>query len=226
MRALALALILSVPLAAGEKSELAQAVDKFGSDRAAVREAASRSVQRLLSKTLAPLLEAMRSSDPEVARRARRAFASMLPAEKKEAKEEPQSAGAGQVIIIGGQNRQQIRFVLNKGKGGAFQLVQFPGGQQNEDLKKFGVEGTPVTDTLLRKQLGLALGRGFAINRVAGGTPAAALGLQQHDVVLMVNGRPVQRAEQFVKALGDQRNWKTARARVLRMGTLRELGGR
>ncbi len=86
MRALAVALLLSVPLSAGDESSLEKAVELFKSPDAGQRAAGSQLADRELRKLLAPLLKAMEDDDPEVRRRARRSILSLVPGEVEKEK--------------------------------------------------------------------------------------------------------------------------------------------
>jgi HEAT repeat protein len=86
MRALAVALLLSVPLTAGDKPSLEKAVELFRSPDAGQRAAGSQLAERELRKLLAPLLKAMEDDDPEVRRRARRSILSLVPGEVEKEK--------------------------------------------------------------------------------------------------------------------------------------------
>jgi hypothetical protein len=223
MRALGFLLLLLLPLSAGETDVLARAVAKFKSDYAAEREAASQAVRRHLEAELAPLLAALESDDPEVSRRARRAIASLLPAEEEEAKPEGSGNFGGGNMIIGVGGNQRIRFVVKRGKGGQIVVVQGGDERQTEALKKYGLEGSAVEEMLVRRQLQLAAGRGFGVSKVLPGTAAARLGLQVYDVVLAIGDRPVQRLEQVVKALGGKETWDSLEMRILRAGQVVKL---
>jgi hypothetical protein len=225
MRALGFLLLLLLPLSAGEIDDLARAVAKFDSDHAGEREAASQTVRRHLQAALAPLLAALKSDDPEVSRRAREAIASLLP----ERKAEPEASGnvGGNVIIgFGGRANQRFRFVVQQGKRGNVVFVQGGNEKENAALKKYGLEGYAVDDVLLRRQLRLAAGRGFAVNKVLRDTAAARLGLKTHDIILSVGGKPVQRADRLLKALGKEETWKGLEMVVLRDGKVVGLGAR
>jgi hypothetical protein len=214
--------MVCLPLAAGETDRLAAAVAKFDSDRAGEREAASQAVRKLLRAELAPLLAALGSTDPEVSRRAREAIASLLPPEKGDRQEGQASGGPQQgVFILGGNAQQRLRVVFRQaGKGQALALVPAADGEDLAALKRFGLEGYSADDALLRTQLRLALGRGFAVTGVIPGTAAARLGLQRHDLVLSVRGRPVQRPGQVVKALGKKESWNDVATKIMRAGAL------
>jgi len=226
MRALGFLLFLLLPLSAGETDALARAVDRFKSDHAGEREAASQRVRQHLQDELAPLLAALASDDPEVSRRAREAIASLLPGLEKKAEPEASGNVGGNVIVgFGGGGNKRFRVFLKKaGKGGQVFFVQGGDNKQTEALKKYGLEGEPVRDALLRRQLQLAAGRGFAVTKVHTGSAAARIGLQAHDVVLSIGGRPVQELKQVLKALGKKETWNAIGMRILRAGSLVNLG--
>ena len=94
MRALAVALLLSVPLTAGDKSSLEKAVELFKSPDAGERAAGLQLAERELRKLLAPLLKAMEDDDPEVRRRARRSIVSLVPGETNEPQTEEEILAA------------------------------------------------------------------------------------------------------------------------------------
>jgi hypothetical protein len=232
MRALGFLLLLLLPLSAGETDELARAVARFGSDSAGEREAASQAVRRYLQAELGPLLVALKSDDPEVNRRAREAIASLLPAEKQ-AEEEAEVSGnnpwGNMIVGIGnarGRAVQNFRFVLRGPRKGQLVVVGAADEKQTAALKKFGVEGYPVDDALVRRQLQLAEGRGFAVTKVFPGTAAARIGLQVHDVVLAIGGRPVKGTGRVLKALGKEEAWNGLEIRVVRVGRVVTLRGR
>jgi len=94
MRAMAVALLLSVPLTAGDESSLEKAVELFRSPDAAKRAAGSQLAKRQLRRLLAPLLAAMKDDDPEVRRRARRSIVSLVPGETNEPQTEEEILAA------------------------------------------------------------------------------------------------------------------------------------
>jgi hypothetical protein len=222
MRALGFLLLLLLPLSAGETDALTRAVDKFKSDYASEREAASQTVRRLLQAELGPLLAALKSDDPEVSRRARESIASLLPGGKRA--EEPEASGnaAGNVIVGMGGNRQ-FRLVVKQGKGGQIVFVQRGDDKQNQALKRYGLEGHAVDDRLVRRQLQLAAGRGFGVTKVLPNTAAARLGLEAYDVVISIGDRPVKELKQVLKALGKKETWNALGMRILRAGKVMQL---
>lgn len=228
MRALGFLLLFLLPLSAGETGLLARSVAKFKSDHAAERDAASQAVGRFLRAELAPLVAAVRSDDPEVSRRAREAIASLLPPGKT-VEQEDEESGGNMIIGIGGPGgraARNLRFVLRANRKGQLVFVQGGDQKQNEALKKYGLEGYGITETMVRRQLQLADGRGFAVSKVVRETAAARIGLERHDIILSIGGRPVQRADQVVKALGKPETWKRLAMSILRAGKVVALGAR
>lgn len=226
MRALGFLLLLLLPLSAGETDRLARAVARFNSDYAAERDAASQTVRELLQAELGPLLAALKSDDPEVSRRARRAIASLLPPgrEEQEAAERSAAGGGNMIIGFGGAANRQFRVIVKQGKGGQIMFLQGGDQKQNEALRKFGLEGDSIDDTLVRRQLQLAAGRGFGVTKVLAGTSAARLGLKAYDIILSIGDRPVQRLDKVLQALGKKEAWGDLRMTILRVGKVVQLG--
>jgi len=213
MRALILLLPLSVALAAGG-SPLDDAARRWASDSVDEREAASRAVARHLERELAPLVEAMRSEDPEVRLRAEGALEAFLPRRPRE-EAPPADPDGGQMIVVGqGAGGGQIRLVV--AANGQIVVQQ----QADDPLKAHGLEGKPVDDELLRVHLGLAAGRGFGVTAVEGDSAAAKLGLKRHDILFSIDGRPVMRADEVSQAL----KLHPAEVKVLRRGEVLALG--
>jgi len=221
MRALIPALLVCLPLSAGDANPLSRAVEDFDSDHAAEREAASQAVRRHLARELAPLVEAMKSNDPEVARRAREAIESLLPPRAKKPEDAPAlGLGGGPGVIV--LNNRQKRFVVKWVQRGN-RLVRARAGDDAvaKTVKEFGVEGYPLTDAALREQLRLAAGRGFMVAKVE--RTAARLGLEARDIVLRIDDAPVKTFESLAKAIGKKKDWPTRNLTVLRRGKVTEL---
>ena len=219
MRLTFLLLLLCLSLSAGNSHPLDAAVKSFSSDELAERQAATRTVRRHLEAALAPLLAAMKSDDPEVARRAREALEGLLPRSKK-----PINDGIpGEVINKGGwiqiaQGGAQIRFLI-KGQNG--RLVVQGGAQQKKIaalMTKYGLQGHACVQVLVRKQLGLAEGRGYVVTRVDRRLAANRAGLRAHDIILSIDGKPVLQPAAVVAALGKQMTWGGKKFRVMRAG--------
>lgn len=215
------ALILLLPLAvafAGDPSPLGEAVGQWASDSAEERDAASRFVGIHIRRELAPVVEALQASDPEVRRRARAAIESLLPPRPPEPPVEEEPVGAGQVIVINnaGGGQLQARVMLRNAKGRI--ILQDAG--ETEQLKAKGISGAPVDDPVMREQLGLAEGRGFAVVAVDPGSDAERLGIRTNDVLLSIDGRPVRQPAEVVTALAARAPAIT----LLRRGKLTTLG--
>jgi S1-C subfamily serine protease len=127
-------------------------------------------------------------------------------------------------IGLGGGGNQRFRLVVKQGKGGQIMFVQNGDQKQNEALKKYGLEGYAVDDTLVRRQLQLADGRGFGVTKVLPNTAAARLGLEAYDIVIAIGDRPVKGVKQVVKALGKKEAWDALGMRILRAGQIVKLG--
>ena len=138
MRLTVLLLVLfCMPISAGDRNPLEDAIGAFASDEFAVRQGATREVRKYLAEVLAPLLSAMKSSDPEVARRARGAVEALLPGRH----EEPVASGAvskgnwGQMFVGGGN----VQFWVRARNGF---VVMHKGGQKHaKRIKDFGLQG-------------------------------------------------------------------------------------
>jgi S1-C subfamily serine protease len=109
----------------------------------------------------------------------------------------PQGA---QVLVINnggaGGGLLQARVVVNA--RGRF-VVQDAG--DTEQLKEKGIAGAPVDDPVMREQLVLAEGRGFAVSAVDPRSDAERLGIRANDILISIDGRPVKRAAEVLKAL-------------------------
>jgi hypothetical protein len=209
-----LLLLLALPLNASDRDILERAARDFANDDFDVREAASRAVKRHIRRELAPLLEAMHAKDPEVSRRAREALASFLPEQETGAGQAGANIwGGGQVIGLRGGNVIVVqggnRIVFNNGRRR---------DEVGQKLQQFGIQGYAIQDGLTRAQLGLAAGRGYAVTSVVKGSAAAQLGLQSHDIIVKVEGRPVSAPQSVLTALGLQARWLGAHVRVIRRG--------
>jgi hypothetical protein len=215
------ALILLLPLAvafAGDTSPIEAATRRWASDSAEDRDAASRLVAIHLRRELAPVVAALRSSDPEVRRRARSAIESLLPPRPPEPPVLDEPLVAGQVIILnnaggGGGGLLQVR-VNAKGR------AVFVDAGEAEQLKAKGISGQPVDDPVMREQLVLAEGRGFAVFAVEPRSDAERLGIAANDILISIDGRPVKQAGEVLKALEARAPAIT----LLRRGKLLKLG--
>jgi hypothetical protein len=216
MRALILLLPLTLALAA-DPAPLQSAAKQWASDSAEERDAASRAVVLHLNRELAPIVAAMRSPDPEVRHRARAALEALLPPRPPEppAPEPQPQWGGGRAFIkqAGGQN---VRFVLNA-QG---QMILMHDQGEMEQLKAKGITGMPVADPVMRDQLGLARGRGFAVAAVDRRSEAERLGIQAMDILISMDGRPVMQSEEVLKGLAA----RSPEIKLLRRGKLITLG--
>ena len=214
MRALLVALLLSVPLTAGDKSSLEKAVELFRSVDASTRVAGSQLAERELRKLLAPLLKAMEDDDPEVRRRARRSILSLVPGELKKEKK-PQ--GPAQI--------QAVRFLARFGRNWAQQPLRarlqwrgVPARQRYIELEQKGLwlmKFLGVTGTT-RQQAPLM--PGIVVARVRKDSRAERLGLRSSDLIVGINGVAVTDFSDLPRALGDKPDWICIKAVVLRDG--------
>jgi PDZ domain len=213
------ALILLLPLAvafAGDPSPLEEATKRWASDSAEERDAASRFVATHVRRELAPLVAALQSGDPEVRRRARSALESLLPPRPPEPPVQEEPVMAGQVIVLNNAGGGGVLQVRVNAKGRA---VLVDAGEA-EQLKAKGIAGMPVDDPVMREQLALAEGRGFAVSSVEPRSDAECLGILANDILLSIDGRPVKQAADVVKALEARAPGIT----LLRRGKLLTLG--
>jgi len=224
MRALVLLLPLAVAFA-GDTAPLEDAAKQWASESPDVRDIASRTVAVELRRQLAPILDAMRSDDPEVRRRARAALESLLPPRPPEPEPQEQQQWQGRVLIfnnagVGGAAGapQALRVILNA--QGQAVLVQDQGEAQQ--LKAKGIAGQPVDDPVMREQLCLAEGRGFAVTAVDAGSDAERLGIKARDILLSMDGHPVKQGGEVLKALAAPK----PEIHLLRRGKLVTLGGK
>lgn len=221
-----LLVLFCMPLSAGDRNPLEDAVGAFASDEFAVRQGATRAVREHLNKVLAPLLSAMKSEDPEVARRARGAIEGLLPSRREDpvASRAVGNANWGQMVQIIQAGNNRLRIVMN-GPNGMF-VVHNHGQKHVKRIKEFGLQGYPCSQALLRKQLGLAAGRGYVVQRVTRGSAARKIALLPHDIILAIDGLPVMQYDSFYKALGKQDTWLDRTIRVMRNGKVISLRGR
>lgn len=217
MRALILFLPAAIALA-GDTAPLENAARQWASDSAEERDAGSRAVAQYLQRELAPVVAAMRSPDPEVRRRARAALESLLPPQPPEPQvPELQPQMAAVRLIVNQNGAQQIRFVLNA--QGQMVLVQGDQGEAQQ-LQAKGITGMPVDDPILRDQLCLAEGRGFAVTAVEARTDAARLGIEVRDILISIDGHPVKQPAEVLKGLSA----RLPVIKLLRHGKLLTLG--
>ncbi len=219
MRLTALFLVFfCLPLSAGDRKPLEEAIRAFGSDELAARQAATRTVRELLEKELAPLIKAMSAEDPEVARRAREVVEGLIP-------HRGEKETAAPVAVNGNWGgRQIIRLVANNGvqvwvRGQNGVWVAHKQGQKHaQRVNQFGVQGYPCTQPLLRKQLGLAAGRGYVVTKVTPGSVAKKAGLKVHDIILAIDDHPVMQISSLYKRLGELATWPNRAIRIMREG--------
>ncbi|MHC4164470.1 MAG: PDZ domain-containing protein [Planctomycetota bacterium] len=194
MRALAVALLLSVPLTAGDKSSLEKAVELFRSPDAGKREAGSQLAEREVRRLLAPLFKALKEDDPEVRRRARWVLLSLVPDGTPESRETRDAAIQRRAAWA--LHRQQ------QAAAGRADLIR----KANQLLAVFGI------------RRGASHMTGFRVLRVQRDTQAARLGLRMGDSVFRLNGQAVATVHDVLAALGDKPDWSRITVTVLRDG--------
>lgn len=203
MRALAVALLLSVPLTAGDNPSLEKAVELFRSADAGKRAAGSQLAEHELRKLLAPLLKAMEDDDPEVRRRARRSIVSLVPEKEPQTLEDIRAA----LVELGAQQNQLLKALALTPQAKLAGRIQAELAQRTSRLLvAFGVSGTQWVP-----------GKpGFYVFGVRKGGPAERLGLRRGDVILRVNGKDVTTSRDFPAALGDKPDWSSITVTRLR----------
>lgn len=78
-----------------------------------------------------------------------------------------------------------------------------------------GIRVMPL-ESALRKHLGLPAGRGLVVASVEAGSPAAAAGLQQYDVIVQVEGKDVSDVTSLADSIGGRKQGETVTIRVRR----------
>jgi C-terminal processing protease CtpA/Prc len=242
MRTLTVALLLSVPLAAGDEPSLKKAVGLFRSPSPATREAGSQLADRELRRLLAPLLEAMEDRDPEVRRRARRSILSLVPGEvEKEARDaKPQTRARAEFQALlrrrGLNVQRQALKAQQQAVAHAFERLQKRQAdlarklrleaeltkKVNRLLAGLGLHGAPLRIERPRgaahtARLGLCT-TGLLVRRVRKDSPAARLGLRWGDLILRINGEDIAGMRDVSKALRDKPDWSRVTVTVLRNG--------
>jgi len=217
MRALLLAVALTVPLIAADTAVLLDAVSGFRDDDPDTRDRASAHVREYLHKELAPLLAALEDSDPEVRRRAGHAILELLPAgfHVPEPEEEVLPPEAAQVWI---------QLAQRNVRGVVLQIVpRLEETKIEREASKFvrrmRMSAEKVGDTL-RAQLRLPKDRGLIIASVDRVGRANKLGLKPHDVLVRVNGKPIGSKVDLLGAVGPKPDWAGMVVTVFREGAI------
>ena len=90
-------------------------------------------------------------------------------------------------------------------------------GQKNIVRPWIGIEGQAVT-AALAASLNMAQPSGLLVNRIHPASPAALAGVQAGDVIVAINGRPVEDAESFRYRLGTTSVGSSVLFSILRKG--------
>jgi len=192
MRATILALLLSLPLLAGDRSPLAEAVELFESPDAARREAGSALARNQLQKLLGPLLAALQHADPEVRRRARRAILSLVPGEiEKETQPELDPRVLRQVVQL--RMRQQVLQRLARNREAVAKLR----AQNHKTRENLGAAALAAFGVTGHSRRQAPLQPGLSVRWVRRGSAAQRLGLRPGDLIVKVNGRATSRLRDF-----------------------------
>jgi serine protease Do len=78
-------------------------------------------------------------------------------------------------------------------------------------------------DEDLRHSLRLGTGRGVLVEDLAGGSPAERAGLRRYDVITAVDGRAVQDASEFIRAIASREPGTHAALQVVREGRTQDV---
>ncbi len=220
--ALAIALLLAVPLLAGGNPTLERAIDGFRSRDPDRRVASSKLARDECRRLLAPLIRAMEDKDPEVRRRARQTILALVPrkaedpvvAERKKAEQfvNVQNWQVAQKKAM----RVQIQFWKRQQKDlqNRIRANQNRTRVGNLFVRRIGFRGVPAYGVVIPGKR--EVGKGFMVQGVHGGTTAHKMGLRAGDIVLSVNGTPVVSADHFQIALGNRPDWRRVSFQVLR----------
>ncbi len=234
MRTLACLLLSCSFVIAGDASPLEHAVQKFKSRNPQERDAAQRMVDAELKRMLAPLLKAMRDSDPEVRRRARESLLALIP--NPPVQEEPQPVALINVAQANVQRQVALALLGRMGKLNlrneaarqlrlqtdkkAKQILAQLLLERDADKKakqflaSFGLTGAPRFG--LRTNPGGERVAGFIVYRAT--KTAALVGLKRGDLIVKVNGLKIVNADNMRIAFGDKP--QSAKVEVLRAGKL------
>ena len=216
MRALILALLVCLPLAAGEESVLDRAVEGFRNDNPDLRDASSHLAETYLRDVLAPLLASFDDSEPEVRRRALESIVNLLPPDylpKSEADEEEQQQDTVVFFRKGKKGGKFVFQIVN----GRLQIQPPPEKKALNIERDLGIQ-TDLLTRILRKQLRLADGQGLAITSVRPRSRAAIYGLQPFDILLRADGKIIKSPKELAEVLGPKPDWTKVALRVLREG--------
>jgi predicted metalloprotease with PDZ domain len=202
MRALAVALLLSVPLSAGDKSSLEEAVELFKSPDRRVRRSILSLVPGEVEKdgrdvqpqtpTHAALLALLQQRGPQ--RQAFKAPQLQAFAQRFKALQQHEATAARKLLLEAELTKKANRL-----------------------LAAFGIHGAR---NRIKLQRGRSYVTGFGVLIVQKDSPAARLGLRKGDLILHLNGQAVARVRDFPTALGDKRGWSRVTASVWRDGQL------
>ena len=226
MRALAVALLLSVPLTAGDNSSLEKAVELFRSPDAGKRAAGSQLAERELRKFLAPLLEAMEDGDPEVRRRARRSVLSLVPGEVEKEKAAAEVRKALRTLVSAKRPQAPVQvsaafhalarwertFPLSYGRVRRERRAYFTELEQEglRLMQDFGIK--------ISTKRPAAFTSGFVVAGVRKDSAAGRLGIRTGDFIVRIKWVVLGYVHDFARALRDKREWSRIKVMVSRDG--------
>jgi len=214
MRALTLGLLLVLPLAAQERTELEQCIEAWRSANPATRDAATRRAAAAVRRDLAVLMEAMEDQDPEVRRRARQLLRSLVPDDALDVEDRKEQVTVE--IVMQAARQAQIA-----------QVVQVRLRQQQVQ-RQFREEQRARADEIARaaeESLGIAarptvhaghFSGGALVLRVEEGTAAARLGLLPGDVIVQVGAKRVASPLELSRAVGTNPDWSKVELTIVR----------
>jgi hypothetical protein len=221
-----LAALLAAPLLAGPDSPLKTAVRMFQSPAPGDREQGSRVAERELRRLLKPLLDAMKHADPEVRRRARESILALVPCHDRAPETKQERNLRFQLAQAAAAQQVRVRLVPGARVGWAnnWQKADVQKAQDalvRELLRKNAEDH--VKGQVAQKALGLTgtftrVGnkKSFKVQGVAKGSPAAKAGVRAGDLLLALNGRPLETHADFRAAVDPRRGWSGANLMLVR----------
>jgi len=87
---------------------------------------------------------------------------------------------------------------------------------------RIGVQIEPVTKELA-ETLGLGRAQGALINRIEPGAPADKAGLEPGDVIIKIDGKPIEKSSDLPRLVGNTRPGTQSTLTVFRRGAMKEL---
>lgn len=88
---------------------------------------------------------------------------------------------------------------------------------------RIGVQIEPVSKELA-ESIGLSKAQGALINRIEPGAPADKAGLEAGDVILKIDGKPIEKSVDLPRLVGNTKPGTKSNLTVFRRGTTKEMG--